>query len=107
MTRRESDARGQLLQLAAQLIAAATDDRGTLGDRMAERFPWMFALSPEDRETCAHELLDSARASFATGEAHLAAAEMIAWQETATALAAGLDSAPVTWISSTTAVDRP
>jgi len=107
MSKREADARDQLLQLAAQLIAVATDDRGSLADRMADRFPWMLALSAADRATCALELLNAARASFATGQAHLAVAELIAWQETAAAIAAGLQAAPVEWLKEDEKVERP
>jgi hypothetical protein len=67
----------------------------------------MLALSPADRKTCARALLESARASFATGEAHLAVAEMIAWQETATAIAAGLHATPVEWLDEEEKVERP
>jgi len=107
MSKREADSREQLMQFAAQLIAVATDDHGTLADRMADRFPWMLALSVADRTTCARDLLNAARASFATGEAHLAVAEMIAWQETATAIAAGLHAAPVEWLDDEVKVERP
>ncbi|QTX03659.1 prevent-host-death protein [Agromyces archimandritae] len=107
MSKREADAREQLLQLAAQLIAVTTDDRGSLADRMADRFPWMLALSPADRANCARELVDAARASFATGQAHLAASELIAWQETASAVAAGLGFTPVDWLDDAERVERP
>ena len=107
MSKREADAREQLMQFAAQLIAVATDDQGTLSDRMADRFPWMLALGAADRATCARDLLNAARASFATGEAHLAVAEMIAWQETATAIAAGLHATPVEWLDEDVKVERP
>ncbi|SJM47972.1 hypothetical protein FM112_00370 [Gulosibacter sp. 10] len=107
MTKREAAARERLLELAAQLIAVSTDDRGTLGARMARAFPWMLALSPTARETCATELLEAARASFGTGQSHLVAAEMTAWRETATAIAAGLDQAPVDWIDYEVEVERP
>jgi dsDNA-binding SOS-regulon protein len=107
MSKREADAREQLMQFAAQLIAVATDDQGTLSDRMADRFPWMLALGAADRATCARDLLNAARASFATGEAHLAVAEMIRWQETATAIAAGLHATPVEWLDEDVKVERP
>lgn len=107
MTKREAAARDELLQIAAQLIAVATDDRGTLADRMADRFAWMLALSDEDRRTCAKDLLDAARASFATGESHRAIAEMTAWRETAVARAAGLGATPVEWLDEPVAVEHP
>lgn len=107
MSKREADAREQLMQFAAQLIAVATDDHGSLADRMADRFPWMLALSGADREACAADLLNAARASFATGQAHLAVAELIAWQETANSIAAGLQSVAVDWLDQGVKVERP
>ncbi|WP_079728725.1 prevent-host-death protein [Okibacterium fritillariae] len=98
MSKREADARESLLQLAAQLIAAATNERGTLAESMAELFPWMLALDAADRAACASDLLHAARASFATNQAHLAVAEITAWRETAIAIAAGLTRTDVDWI---------
>lgn len=107
MSKQFADARERLLELAAQIITATTDDRGTLGERMSDRFPWMLALSREDRETCAHDLVRASRASFATGEAHLAVAELDAWRETATAVASGLDRVALDWLESPVPVERP
>ncbi|MGO1320764.1 MAG: prevent-host-death protein [Galactobacter sp.] len=98
MSERENSARDNLLALAANLIAVSTSTDGTLSERMSNLYPWMFALTPKDREECARNVLDAARASFATGQPHLAVAELNAWCETATALAAGLGSEPVEWI---------
>ena len=107
MTEREADARRELLNLAAQLIAVTTDDRGTLAERMANIFPWMHALSPEGQVQCSHDLVNSARASFATEQAHLAIAELTAWRETAFALASGLGQTPVEWLDDAMAVAQP
>ena len=107
MSKSEAAARESLLQLAATLIGVATDTRGTLTERMSEAMPWMLALNPEDRETCSRNLLDAARASFSTGQAHLAVAELNSWLETATAIAAGLGTAPVEWLDSAVRVERP
>lgn len=108
MSQREADARSLLLQFAADLIAVTLDDEGTLASRMADRFPWMLALSPEDRHECAQDLVDSARASFSTGQPHLAIAELTSWRETATAIAAGLlASRTVEWLDDAEAVERP
>ena len=107
MSQRESEARDRLLELAAQIIAATTDDRGTLADRMAERFPWMLALSPDDRATCAADLVRASRASFATGQAFLAIAEMEAWRATAEAIAAGIDSTATEWLTQSVRIERP
>lgn len=107
MTRAEADARDSLLDFAAQLIAATLGDEGTLADRLADRFDWMLALPPADRQQCAGDLVQAARASFATGEAHLAAAEMTSWRSTARALAAGLGPVDVTWLEIPIQVERP
>jgi PHD/YefM family antitoxin component YafN of YafNO toxin-antitoxin module len=94
MSQREADARAALLQFAADLITVTLDDQGTLASRMADRFQWMLALSPEDQAKCAQDLVNAAQASFATGQPHLAIAELTSWRETATAIAAGLSSHP-------------
>ena len=99
MSQREADARGQLLELAAQLIAVALDDEGPLEERMTRLFPWMLALSENGRKNCARALVDAARASFSTGQPHLAIAELTSWRETAAALAAGLGAEPVEWLN--------
>lgn len=107
MSERQDRDRDALLELAAQLIAVATDTRGTLAGRMADRFPWMLALSEQDRAECAAAVIDAARAAFATNQPALAVAELTAWRETATALAAGLGSEPVTWLEASELVERP
>lgn len=107
MSKREAAARQELLQLAATLIGVATDTRGTLAERMAAALPWMLALSPEDQVTCADDLVRAARASFSTGQAHLAIAEMNSWLETASAIAAGLGSTRVEWLDADIPVERP
>ncbi|WP_446686101.1 prevent-host-death protein [Micrococcoides hystricis] len=107
MTERDSDAQQKLFEFAADLIAVTTDDNGTLTERMTDRFSWMHALSEEDREACAKELVDSARASFATKQPYLAAATLTTWKETATAIAAGLGQEPVEWLEDEIPLDRP
>ncbi len=100
-------ARASLLELAAQLIAVTTSTEGTLANRMSDRFPWMLALSQMDRETCASEIVAAARASFATNQPHLAIAELNAWRETATAIAAGLGKETIEWLDDAETVERP
>ncbi|AZZ55388.1 type II toxin-antitoxin system Phd/YefM family antitoxin [Rathayibacter iranicus] len=110
MSQRESDARARLLELAAQLLAAALDDEGPLEDRLTAPFPWMLALSPEGRARCARALVNAARASFSTGQPHLAIAELTSWRETAIVIAAGLGEDQVTWLDDLRAsdpVERP
>ncbi|MDO5745446.1 MAG: prevent-host-death protein [Micrococcaceae bacterium] len=100
-------ARTNLLELAAQLVAVSTSTDGTLVMRMIDRFPWMLALSPADQQACANDILSAARASFATNQPHLAIAELTAWRETATAIAAGLGQEPVEWLDDSVVVERP
>ncbi len=108
MSQREVDARAKLLQLAADLIITVTlDDEGTLATRMVQKFEWMRALSTADQEACARDLIHAARASFATGQAHLALAELTSWRETAAAVAAGLTGLPVEWLEDPAPAERP
>lgn len=98
MSATEAKAREQLFEIAAQMIAIATDEHGTLEERMADHFPWMYALGPADRVTCARDLVRAARAAFTTRHAHLAVAELSAWRSTASALAAGLGNGEIEWL---------
>lgn len=74
---------------------------------MSDGFPWMLALSPANQDSCATSVLAAAPASFATGQPHLAIAELTSWRETATAIAAGLGKEPVEWLDEAEAVERP
>ncbi|BBZ00095.1 hypothetical protein [Mycolicibacterium fallax] len=99
-----------MLQFAAQFIGAAVSDDRPLADRMSRAFPWMLALSPEDRATCAQDLVDAPRASFSTDQPHRVLAELTSWRETATAIAAGLGQAELEWLGDDdddTVVERP
>lgn len=107
MSESHDRARRRLLELAAQLIAAATDSEGTLSDRLVRVLPWMEALSDGDRADCAEELLSAARASFSTNQPHLAVATLTSWEETAAAIAAGLHAEPVEWLEGDELVERP
>lgn len=74
---------------------------------MANTLPWMLALSAEDRDSCTRALIEAARASFATDQPHLAATTIVTWQETATAIAAGLGTTSVEWLDVDVVVERP
>lgn len=107
MSKREAEGRSRLLSFAAQLITVTLDHDGSITERMSNAFPWMLALSPTDRDTCAQDLLDAARASFSTDQSHLALTELTSWKETATAIAAGLGNADLEWLDTAKTVDRP
>lgn len=99
--------RGRGRGLSTALIAVAIDERGSLAERMANAYPWMLALGQADRERCARDLVDAARASFATGQAHPIKAALTSWRETASALAAGMRNSPVDWLDDEIFVTRP
>ncbi|PFG33362.1 hypothetical protein ATL42_1235 [Sanguibacter antarcticus] len=107
MYRGEADERARLLNFAAQLITVPLDDSGTLAERMSKTFPWMLALSPADRESCARDLVEAARASSSTDQRHLAIEELTSWKETATAVAAGLGRSDLEWLDDAERVERP
>ena len=91
MTEHEADERRDMFAIAAQIIAATTLEGGSLAERMATVFPWMLALDTGDRELCARELIDTARAAFATNQPKTLLVGMTSWFESTTALAAWLN----------------
>lgn len=107
MTEDHAQAQRKLLHLAAQLIAVSTDTQGTLADRMASHYPWMFVFDEDDRAECAQAILDAARASFSTERPHLAIAELHSWKETAQAISDGLSTDTVEWLAEDVAAERP
>ena len=107
MTEQYDNAREELLRLAAELIAVAVDDQGTLVERMAQRFSWMLALNEKDQAACTADLIRSARASFSTGARPLLLSTLDSWRETAEAIALGLDKVPVDWLDEPERVERP
>lgn len=110
MSQRAADERNRLLTFAARLLSVALEDAGTLTDRMTKTFPWMLALSAEDRGSCTWDLIESAQASMATNRPHLAIAELTSWKETATAIAAGPGNTDLERLNDDdpdTLVDRP
>lgn len=107
MSQREAESRDRMLQFAALLIGAVFDGNGPLAERMSRAFPWMLALSPEDRAICAQDLVDAARASFSTGQPCLVLAELTSWEETAAAIAAGLNRGEPEWLDDGDVVKRP
>ncbi len=74
-------------------MSALFDDRGTLVERMIDRFPWIGVFKPEGQQECVRALIDAARTAFATNSPRVAMMTLIPWRETASAIAEGL--APV------------
>ena len=107
MSESEAEARRQMFEFAAQIIAVTTDDRGSLAERMTDRFHWMLALSEQDRDECARELVAAARISFSTNQPHRAISTLISWRESASAIAAGLNNADIEWLDKPQLVKVP
>lgn len=107
MTEHEADERRDMFLIAAQIIAATTLEGGSLAERMATVFPWMLALDTGDRELCARELIDTARAAFATNQPKTLLVGVTSWFESATALAAGLDKVEPEWLAEPVAAEAP
>ncbi|WP_131814145.1 hypothetical protein [Mycolicibacterium fortuitum] len=69
-------------------------------DPAADHESWMQRLSPADRATCARDLAAATdRQAFDM--------KLIAWRETAMAIAAGLDQGEVEWLDDDDIVERP
>lgn len=107
MTEHEADSRRDMFAIAAQIIAATTLEGGSLAERMATVFPWMLALNAVDRELCARELIDTARAAFATNQPKTLLVGVTSWFESATALAAGLDRVEAEWLTEPVNLEVP
>ena len=107
MSLTEAAARKSLLEFASQLISITTDDRGSLVERMCDRFPWMFSLTEQDRYICTKEILEAARASFSTNSPNLAVIEINAWHDTAVAIASKTNNESLEVLDVAELVTRP
>lgn len=106
MAEREVDAKDELLELAGRIVGAALED-GPLEERLTHVFPWMFALSRQDRVQCAQELVEAARAAFSTGQSRRALGVMNSWRDSAEAIAAGLADQKLDFFDEPVPVERP
>ena len=106
-TKREAAAHERILEVAAQLIAVALDDNGTLEDRLARPFPWIKLLSVQDQRMCARNIIDTARGAFVVNQPGRILTEIKAWQNTAEAVAAGWGQHEPDWLREPVAVTKP
>ena len=106
MAKKEADAHQHLLEIAAQIVAVTSSDQGTLVERMVMAFPWMLVLCDEDKASCTHDIVRSVQAALATGNQKPALIKIIAWKETAYAVANGLGDKPVEWIEDEPVEDK-
>lgn len=90
MTEREAENQAELRDIAAQFLGIAVATEGTLVERVADRYNWMYALDPVDRAQCADDLFSAARATLTTGKPQLIAAALNSWRDTAIAVADGM-----------------
>jgi hypothetical protein len=107
MTKAEAHAREHLLGFAARYIIRRMQEDHAPADQLVIIYPWMYALTPEDRATCADQILKAYSASSAMGQSRLFDLEVSAWRETATAVAAGLGQEEVEWLDPGVRVERP
>lgn len=107
MTKREADATAALNEFAAQLLGIRAHSPQDLADKVSQLYPWMLALSQEDREQCASDLLHATRAALATGQPERVVSEMLSWRETARAVSEGLLASSDDWLESLELVERP
>lgn len=107
MSQREADDRAQLFKLVAQLFSVLLEEEGSCVERMVELFPWMLALSQEDQQSCARDVIDATRVSLSTNQPQLVMSELRSWEETAAAIAAGLGNIDSGWFDEGKIVERP
>lgn len=74
---------------------------------MTGYFPWMLALSEDDRVSCAREIIDDARASFSLGQPNLIVGTLNAWRDTAEAVAAGYSAGEYVVDEEALSLERP
>lgn len=106
MSQHELEAQDTLLDLAGKLVTAALDSP-SLEAGLAQAYPWMSALSPEDRELCSAELVATARAALSRGRPSRALGALNSWRDSAEAIASGLGADPVEWLEEPIVVERP
>ncbi|WP_062947967.1 hypothetical protein [Brachybacterium sp. sponge] len=106
MSQHELEAQDALLSLAGEIVTAALD-APSLEVGLAQAYPWMSALSPEDRELCTAELVAAARAALSRGRPDLALGALNSWRDSAEAIAARLGADPVEWLEEPIVVERP
>ena len=107
MPERDSHGRRDFYEFAALIMSALLDDRGSLVDRMIDRFPWISTFKPDGQEECVNALIDAARTAFATNSPRVAMMTLIPWRETAFAIAEGLGDEPVDWLDEPEIVPNP
>ena len=107
MPERDSRDRRDFFEFSALTMSALFDDRGTLVERMIDRFPWIGVFTPEGQEECVNALIDAARTAFATNSPRVAMMTLIPWRETAFAIAEGLGDEPVDGLDESEIVPNP
>ncbi len=106
MSQQELEAQDALLDLAGEIVTAALD-APSLEVGLAQAYPWMSALSPEDRTLCTAELVAAARAALSTERPSRAVGALNSWRESAEAIARGFGGEPIEWLEEPIVVERP
>jgi hypothetical protein len=107
VTKRSVAGQNEILHIAAQVIAIAWDERGSLVDRVAQQFPWIKLLKTEEQAECARSIVETARGAFAIDRPAALVTEIQAWRNTAEAHAAGWGQEERDWLAEPIVVSRP
>lgn len=106
LTKNDYDERVAFLELVGHVLTAALDTP-SLEIGLARPYPWILALSDEDRGQFVEELVGALRPMSSHNQPNRALGVLLAWRESSEAIAGGLLDAPVTWREETTTVPRP
>ncbi|GAA1747740.1 prevent-host-death protein [Rothia terrae] len=109
MTEEELNRQQTLLGVAAQIVAVSTFTAhdSELVAEMTRHFSWMLALTEEYQVSCAHEIINDARAVFSLGQPNLIVGTINAWRDTAEAVAAGYAAGEYVVDEDGLALERP
>lgn len=106
LTKFDHDAQRDLIELAGIVVNAAFDTT-SLEAGLAHAYPWMLALSDEDRTQCARDLINAIRSLSRSDQRVGALSTLNSWRDSAEAIAAGLTDSPVEWLEEPSIVPRP
>lgn len=106
LTKFDYEVQSDLIELAG-IVLTAIPDTPTLEAGLAQAYPWMLALSDEDRGQCAEDLVNAVRSVGKTGQGIGALSILNSWRESAEAIAAGLADSPAEWLEEKPVVPRP
>lgn len=106
LTKNDYDERSVFLDLVEHVLTAALDTP-SLEIGLALPYPWILSLSDEDRGQFVEELVGALRPVSSHNQQNRALGVLLAWRESAEAIACGLLDVPIMRREETSAVPRP